>query len=101
MKDNNLRQEVLFFSYKALIGNITKNMTLISIKWSENAYHMRVFLNTLPTDDDIEIIKEITTEICTDLPFINNCKEEVFKWNKNESKLLDETIFLTREHLTS
>ena len=99
MNEDNLRKDVLFFSYKALIGNITKNMSLISIKWTENTYHIRLFLNTSPTNEDTEIIKEITTEICSDLPFIISCKEEVFKWDKNKSLLLDETIFLTREHL--
>jgi len=101
MKDINLRREVLFSSYKALLGNITRNMTLISIRWSRDSYYMRVFLNTTPTNDDIEIVKEITTEICADLPFIVHCKEEVHKWNNDKSELLDETIFLTREHLNS
>lgn len=100
MKSNNLRRDVLFFSYKALIGNITNNMLLISIRWSENSYHIRVFLNTIPSDYDVEIVEEITTEICADLPFIINCKEEVLKWDEDKSELLDETIFLTREHTT-
>jgi len=97
---SNLRKDVLFFSYKALIGNITSNMVLISIRWSENSYHIRVFLNTIPTNDDLKIVEEITTEICADLPFIINCKKEVLKWSKDKSVLLDETIFLTREHAT-
>jgi hypothetical protein len=100
MKNDNLRKEVLFSSYKALIGNITKNMTLISIRWSADSFHMKVFLNTIPINDDIEIVKEITTEICADLPFITKCKEDVYKWNNHKSELLDETIFLTREHLS-
>jgi hypothetical protein len=57
---------------------------------------MRVFLNNLPTISDIEIVQEITTEICADLPFIISCKEEVFKWEKDKSELLEETIFLIR-----
>ena len=93
-----LRQKVLFFSQKALVGNITSNMILISIKWSETSYHIRLFINTIPTDDDFEILSEITTEICADLPLIINCKEEVFKWEKDNSELLDETIFLIRNY---
>lgn len=96
MKNKNLRSEVLFSSYRALVGNVTKNMSLISISWTENSYHMRVFLDTIPTDEDIEIVQEITTEICADLPFIILCKEEVFLRNI-DNELLEETIFLIRE----
>ncbi|WP_417801119.1 hypothetical protein [Tenacibaculum sp.] len=76
-------------------------MRLISISWSSNSYHMRVFFKDKPSENDIEIVEEITTEVCSHLSFIEKCKEDNLVWDsdKEKNKLLDETVFMTREHI--
>jgi len=97
MEKIKLRSEVLLVVQNSLIGNITNNMINISIDWTSNSFKLRVYFEKEPKEEEIEIIEEITTEICSHLPFIETCEEEKRIWNYNsENQLLSETVFMRR-----
>jgi len=82
-----LLSSVLIFTQRALLGVIKPYVRNISIDWTKSSYSIRIYLDQEPNDDDIEMARVITTEICADLSQITNFTEEVLYSNSPLNKV--------------
>jgi len=70
-----LRIRVLLSSYSALLGRIHPDIRLITIDWGLEYYAIMAYFNRPVSDDDLELLKGITTEIAADIPQFKSFKE--------------------------
>jgi hypothetical protein len=89
---------VLQVTQTALLGNITKNMKAITISFTESSYTLRVYFESEPSEEELEILINITSEVCAELPEITTFKEEAIVADSSiqVSKLLmlDEWVYM-------
>ena len=79
-----MRLVILFSFQRALLGNIKKNVREIMLFWNSVKDIKVVFiLDEAPTEQDKELISEMTTCVFGDFPYNINIKEEcIFDLNK-------------------
>lgn len=57
---------------RALWGAITPNIRLICIDWNElKEFKLRAYYDSYPTEEDIEEMECVTTEVISDIDFLN------------------------------
>lgn len=86
------RKEILLSAQRAMLGLITPNMQAITISYKNMPVILRVYFKIQPTQDECELIEEITSEIVADFEEITDIKEEIFVAQKPEC--LDEWLYL-------
>lgn len=91
-----LRTKVLLCTYDAMLGMISPDVRLISIDWSVKHFYIMAFYDRVINDDDIDILKTITTEVAANFPGINDIKEYAEFSDKpfGEIKALKKMVFL-------
>ena len=84
------RKDILLSAQRAMLGAVTTNMQAITIGYKK----MPVYFKPQPTEDECELVKEITTEIIADFneKEITYIKEEIFVAQKLEC--LDDWLYL-------
>lgn len=94
------RRKILFEVYEALIGNITANMRMISLRWNEDSIDIRVIFSLEPSDEDKEIVSDIMGEVISGFPNVKSCKEFCIQSSLPLSELapFGEVIFKIREN---
>jgi hypothetical protein len=60
------RKDILLSAQRAMLGAVTTNMQAITIGYKKMPVILRVYFKTQPTEDERELVKEITTEIVAD-----------------------------------
>jgi hypothetical protein len=88
------RKDILLSAQRAMLGAITPNMQAITIGYKKMPVILRVYFNTQPSEDECELVKEITTEIIADFDEkeITFIKEEIFVEKIPEN--LDDWLYL-------
>lgn len=86
------RKEILLSAQRAMLGALTPNMQAITISYKDMPVILRVYFKTQPSQDECELIKEITSEIVADFEEITDIKEEYFVNQKPEC--LDDWLYL-------
>ena len=88
------RKDILLSAQRAMLGAVTPNMQAITIGYKKMPVILRVYFKTQPTEDECELVKEITTEIVADFneKEITYIKEEIFVAQKLEC--LDAWLYL-------
>lgn len=86
------RKDILLSAQRAMLGLITPNMQAITISYKNVPVILRVYFKIKPTQDECELIKEITSEIVADIEEIKDIKEEIFVAQKPEC--LDDWLYL-------
>jgi hypothetical protein len=88
------RKDILLSAQRAMLGMITSNMQAITIRYKTMPLILRVYFKTQPSEDECELVKEITTEIIADFDEkeITYIKEEIFVEKKPEC--LDDWLYL-------
>ncbi len=86
------RKDILLSAQRAMLGLITPNMQAITISYKNVPVILRVYFKIKPTQDECELIKEITSEIVADIEEITDIKEEIFVAQKPEC--LDDWLYL-------
>lgn len=70
MTDQEIRKEVCISLQRGLLGCITPNIRLITANWDDlNSFKMRVYYDSIPSDDDIEEMEAVTSQVAADIPF--------------------------------
>jgi hypothetical protein len=86
------RKDILLSAQRAMLGLVTPNMQAITISYKNVPVILRVYYKVQPTQDECELIKEITSEIVADFEEITDIKEEIFVAQKSEC--LDDWLYL-------
>jgi len=86
------RSSILLSVQRAMIGTVTPNMQAITISYKNMPIILRVYFKTKPTQNEYELIKEITSEIVADFEEITDIKEEIFVNQKPEC--LEDWVYL-------
>jgi len=89
---NMKRNDILLSAQRAMLGVVTPNMQAITISYKNVPVILRVYFKIHPTQNECELIKEITSEIVADFEEITDIKEEVFVDQKPEC--LDDWLYL-------
>ncbi len=66
IKDKIERTDVLLSAQRAMWGEIFPSLRSITVEWSEDCIYVYGYLDGEPSDDDIESISCIATEIVAD-----------------------------------
>lgn len=101
MTENELRITVLLCSYQGMIGNISKDLRMITIDWGFKFYKIRAVYDRPITDDDRDDIGVISAEVLASVSTMVDCKEEVEYSNLPIMDLprLGKVIFLRKGEL--
>lgn len=86
------RSDILLSGLRAMLGSITSNMLAITIGYKNLPIKLRVYFKEQPSRNEIELVKEITSEIAADFIEITEIKEEIFVNHKPEC--LDDWLYL-------
>ena len=70
-----LRTRILLSTYSAMLGMISPDIRLITIDWSENYYGIKAYFDRSVVEDDLDILKAITTQVAADFPQMVEFKE--------------------------
>lgn len=90
------RSLILLSTQRALLGAITPNMKAITIGYNETSFTLRVYFSSQPSEEEMELLTEITSEIAADIPSFKDFNEEaiVSGESPSEVKRLDEWVYL-------
>ncbi|MEO1023594.1 MAG: hypothetical protein AAFW89_13700 [Bacteroidota bacterium] len=90
------RSLVLLATQRALLGAITPNMKAITIDYNSSSYVLRIYFSSQPSEEEVELLKEITSEVSADIPSIETFKEEaiVTKEQSNKLERLKEWVYM-------
>lgn len=93
------KRDLLFSVNRALIGSITPNMKAITIGMSNDNFILRAYFSSKPSEEERELLKEITSEIAADFEEINSFNEEFFVIGENFKNIecLDDWVFLMKQ----
>ena len=83
---------------RALLGNLTNNMNAITISYNNSSFILKVYFEKEPSEDEIESLSEITSEVAADFPNINKI-QELYLVNNNDNykeEILDVWIIKKR-----
>jgi hypothetical protein len=70
MTEKELNIKVRLICQVALLGTITSNIRLITVGWDDlKLFHLRAYFDTKPTEDEIEEMDAVCTEVDADIPF--------------------------------
>jgi hypothetical protein len=70
MEERELAVKVRLSVQRALLGTITPNIRLITIDWDAlKSFRMRVYYDVKPSEDDIEEMEAVISEVVSDIPF--------------------------------
>ena len=70
MKEEEISMNVRLYCQRALLGEITKNIRLITIDWDAlKNFKFRVYFEVTPTLEEIEEMEAVTSEVLSGLPF--------------------------------
>lgn len=91
-----LRTRVLLSTYRALLGRISPNMREIMIDWGEDFYKIKAYFDRPTTDDDLELLSDVSGEVAADFPKMIKIEEYVEYSNKPAIELspLREVVFM-------
>jgi hypothetical protein len=70
-----LEKAIILSTYSAMLGMISPNIRLITIDWGHHHYTLKAFFDREVTEDDLDILKSITTEVAADFPEMGEIKE--------------------------
>ncbi len=100
-----MNTELLLSTQRALLGAITPNMKAITIGSDGTTIKLRVYFLTTPNEDELEILSDITGEICSDITEIENFEEEALVVDPlvpvSELEMLDAWVFLQHSPILS
>jgi hypothetical protein len=93
------RFRVLINTQRSLLGMITPNMRAITIDYSEKEYHLKVYFEKGPSEREVEILTELTSEIAANMTEFKKFKEEyiVTSEKKNKLKCLSDWVYFRCE----
>lgn len=93
------RTTLLLSTQRALLGMITPKMRAVTIGYSEIEFILRVYFDSDYSEDDVELLSEITTQIVADNSEIKSVKEELLVSTipLRELEGLDSWVFERRE----
>jgi len=99
MDESNLSTTIRLSIQRALLGAITPNMRLITIGWNElKLFQLLVYFENKPTEEEIENIESVCTEVNADIAFEKNevrCVQS--KKPINELEILKWVVYLRKE----
>ncbi len=99
MEDTALRTRILLSTQRALLGRISRNIRMITIDWDKNYFELKAYYDKIVTEDDIENLEEITTEIAADFPEMEEI-EELYEYSLEEISdliALKEVVYKRKE----
>lgn len=73
--DTDFKIRILLRTYDAMLGMISNHVRMISIDWSENSFKIKAIYDRPVNDDDIDILKAVSTEVAAGFPKMNDIKE--------------------------
>ena len=85
------RTKVLLSAQVALLGMVTPNMQAITIRYKQMPVLVRIFFKEKPTEDEVELLSVITTEIIADFNELNDIKEDFYV--NQEPECLDDWVY--------
>ncbi len=71
-----MNSPLLFSLHRALLGAIPRNLKGLRVKESSNLLIWQAFFDTVPTEEEKEVLSVACTEVIADFPIINTVKEE-------------------------
>lgn len=91
-----LRTMVLLSTHRALLGRISPRMRAIMIDWGEHFYKIKAYFDRPTTDDDLELLCDVSGEVAADFPKMNRIEEDVEYSTKPAIELspLREIVFM-------
>lgn len=89
------RSLILLSTQRALLGTVTPNMKAITIGYDKTSFILRVYFSSQPSEKEMELLTEITSEIAVDVPNFTEFKEEAIVSEERPNKLekLDEWVY--------
>lgn len=81
--------ELKLSTQRALLGAITANMRAITLQAKNDSLLLRVIFYKNPSDDEKDLLGDITAEILADFNEINHVNEEFIIDSKSPSKNLE------------
>ncbi len=70
MTERELSINVRLSCQRALCGAITPNVRLITVGWNNlDLFHLRAYFGEAPTDDEVDEMDAVSTEVISDIPF--------------------------------
>ena len=77
------------------MGAVTPNMKAITIGFNETFFILRVYFSSQPSEEEVELLTEVTSEIAADIPNFTDFKEEAIVSEERANKLekLDEWVY--------
>lgn len=93
------KKSILISVQRALLGMITCNMKAITIGYTERSFSLKVYFEYEPNELELELLKEISTEVIADFPKITEVKEiaTITKIKANKLERLDEWAYVRFE----
>lgn len=96
MHNKELHKQVVLVTKRALKGNLSSSVRMVTIDWSEHYFYIKGYTDSEPTDNDREDFGIISSEVLASFPDINDVKEEVEFSNRplNELPALRDVIYV-------
>lgn len=93
------RSLVLLSVQRGLLGMITSKMKAITVGYTDTSLTLRVYFESNPSEEELELLKEVTSEISSDIEEISQFKEEAVVTSKKANKLpeLDDWVYVRYE----
>lgn len=93
------RKQVLIATNSSLIGNVSSEMRMISLKWNYEKMDIRVIFSKEPSEDDRDLVSEIMGELLAHFPSINSCDENCLYSDLPFSEIepFGEVVFMRKE----
>ena len=99
MDESNLSTTIRLSIQRALLGAITPNIRLITIGWNGlNSFQLLAYFENEPSEEEIESIESVCTEVNSDIAFQKNevrCVQS--KKPINELETLKGVVYLRKE----
>ncbi len=95
------RETILLSVQRALLGMITHKMKAITIAYTEKSFLLKVYFESKPEDFEIELLRDITSEVLSDFPQITEVNEIAVETKIEANKLekLDEWVYVRFENV--
>ena len=100
MTEKELSINVRLCCQVALLGAITPNIRLITIGWDGlKLFHLRAYFNSEPTEDEVEEMNAVCSEIDADIPFENDKVECIYESKQRKDLELLKCVVYSRKEL--
>lgn len=99
MTEKQLSNSLCIHSQVALLGTITPNIRMITIGWDGlKLFHLRAYFDREPTEDEIEEMDAVSSEVISHLPFEKDKVECIYDTRqRRELEILKCVVYSRKE----